>query len=108
MNAAQQIVSTANEMELTTGDWALVISLCSFVVALASFVWNVWSKFIYPKGRVRTLARMVSIFPRPKNEEDRLFRDMLGFASAVRFGPSGSAREGDAEGNADDGGVGIL
>jgi len=34
---------------MTTADWALVISICSAFVALLSFVWNVWSKFIYPK-----------------------------------------------------------
>jgi hypothetical protein len=34
---------------MTTADWALVISICSALVALASFIWNVWSKFIYPK-----------------------------------------------------------
>jgi hypothetical protein len=34
---------------MNTADWALVISICSAFVALLSFVWNVWSKFIYPK-----------------------------------------------------------
>lgn len=38
---------------METADWALAISLCSFVVSLAGFVWNVWSKFIYPKPKVR-------------------------------------------------------
>lgn len=38
---------------LTTADWALILSLCSLVVAIAAFVWNVWSKFIYPKPKVR-------------------------------------------------------
>ncbi|MBO0140222.1 hypothetical protein JZX87_03450 [Agrobacterium sp. Ap1] len=38
---------------MTTADWALVISLCSFVVSAAGFIWNVWSKFIYPKAKVR-------------------------------------------------------
>lgn len=37
---------------MKTADWALAISLLSFCVALASFVWNVWSKFIYPKPKV--------------------------------------------------------
>ncbi|UAL11664.1 hypothetical protein [Caulobacter segnis] len=37
---------------MTTADWALAISLLSFCVALASFIWNVWSKFIYPKPKV--------------------------------------------------------
>ncbi len=38
--------------QLTTADWALVISLFSLVIASASFVWNVWSKFIYPKPKL--------------------------------------------------------
>jgi hypothetical protein len=38
---------------MTTADWALIISLCSAAISLAGFVWNVWSKFIYPKPRVR-------------------------------------------------------
>lgn len=47
---------------MTTADWALVISLCSFAVALAGFVWNVWSKFIYPKAKVRTYIAVMLIF----------------------------------------------
>jgi hypothetical protein len=39
-------------VEMTTADWALIISILSAVVSLASFVWNVWSKFIYPKPAV--------------------------------------------------------
>jgi hypothetical protein len=38
---------------MTTADWALIISLCSLLLAMAGFVWNVWSKFIYPKPKVR-------------------------------------------------------
>src|SRR5882762_7634891 len=38
---------------MSTADWALVISICSAIVSLAGFVWNVWSKFIYPKPRVQ-------------------------------------------------------
>lgn len=37
---------------MNTADWALIISLCSFIISLASFIWNVWSKFIYPKARI--------------------------------------------------------
>jgi hypothetical protein len=47
---------------MTTGDWALIISLCSFAVALGSFIWNVWSKFIYPKPRVRVSFTASIIF----------------------------------------------
>ena len=46
---------------MQTADWALVISLCSFGVSLAAFVWNVWSKFIYPKPQVQVAFRMMTI-----------------------------------------------
>jgi hypothetical protein len=46
---------------MTTADWALVISICAAVVSLASFVWNVWSKFIYPKPMIRVSFAMVQI-----------------------------------------------
>lgn len=39
---------------MTTADWALLISCGSALTALAGFIWNVWSKFIYPKPRVQT------------------------------------------------------
>jgi hypothetical protein len=38
---------------VSVADWALVISICSAAVSAAGFIWNVWSKFIYPKPRVR-------------------------------------------------------
>lgn len=38
---------------MTTADYALIISLVSAAVALASFVWSVWSTFLYPKARLR-------------------------------------------------------
>jgi hypothetical protein len=69
-------------MTLTTADWALGISLCSFVVSLAGFVWNVWSKFIYPKAKVRASVRVVTIIPRQPNQDD--FIDLR----AANFGPS--------------------
>jgi hypothetical protein len=37
----------------TTADYALIVSLVSLCFAVAGFVWNVWSKFIYPKPKVR-------------------------------------------------------
>jgi hypothetical protein len=49
---------------MTTADWALVISIFSAVVAVASFLWNVWSKFIYPKPVVRVSFAMVTIMQR--------------------------------------------
>lgn len=40
-------------MTLTTQDYALAISLFSALLSIAGFAWNVWSKFIFPKPRVR-------------------------------------------------------
>ena len=39
---------------MTTADYALIVSLFSFFVSLAGFIWNVWSKFIYPKAKIRS------------------------------------------------------
>jgi hypothetical protein len=47
---------------MTVSDWAFIISLCSFAVALSGFVWNVWSKFIYPKPRVRISFQATIVF----------------------------------------------
>jgi hypothetical protein len=35
-----------------TADYALIVSLFSLTIAAASFIWNVWSKFIFPKPKV--------------------------------------------------------
>lgn len=36
----------------TTGDYALIVSLCSAAVSLLSLGWNIWSKFIFPKPKM--------------------------------------------------------
>jgi hypothetical protein len=46
---------------MTTSDWALIISLFSLIIAMASFVWNVWSKFIFPKPRVAVSLMVMSV-----------------------------------------------
>ena len=38
--------------EWTTADYALIVSIVSLCFAVSSFVWNVWSKFIFPKPRI--------------------------------------------------------
>jgi hypothetical protein len=49
---------------MTTADWAFVISILSAATSLAGFVWNVWSKFIYPKPVVRvSFSMMTAIYP---------------------------------------------
>lgn len=68
---------------MTTADWALVVSLFSFLVALAGFIWNVWSKFIYPKAKVRAdIAIMWSI----DGDESPARRTIL--LSATNYGPT--------------------
>jgi hypothetical protein len=47
---------------MTTADWALIVSLFSFFVSLAGVVWNVWSKFIYPRAKVRANIALMPFF----------------------------------------------
>lgn len=47
---------------MSTSDWALVISLFSLVIALASFVWNVWSKFIFPRPKVAVSFMLMQVW----------------------------------------------
>jgi hypothetical protein len=68
---------------MTTSDWALIISLCSFALALASFIWNVWSKFIYPKPKVRVSCSASIIF-HPGNADHK--QEFLSL-SATNLGP---------------------
>jgi hypothetical protein len=44
---------------MQTADWALAISILSALLSLAGFVWNVWSKFIYPKPDLRVHFSMM-------------------------------------------------
>jgi|SRR5271170_2654048 len=68
---------------MTTGDWAFIISLCSFAVALSGFVWNVWSKFIYPKPKVRVSFQATIIFHPGSDDHRREFLTL----SATNLGP---------------------
>jgi len=38
---------------MNTADWAIVISLCALAISAGSFIWNVWSTFIFPKAKVK-------------------------------------------------------
>jgi len=67
---------------MQTGDWALVISLFSLVVSAASFIWNVWSKFIYPKPVVRVSFKMVQIVGDDLDDIPEVLR-----LSATNMGP---------------------
>lgn len=61
--AKSEIVYNENpRYYMTTADWALLISLISATISLAGFIWNVWSKFIYPKPRLQvSIAQMVLV-----------------------------------------------
>lgn len=52
---------------MTTADWAFVISFFSLLTAIASFVWNVWSKFIYPKAKLHLTINIMELVPNPRN-----------------------------------------
>jgi hypothetical protein len=68
--------------KMQTADWALIISLGSLAISLAGFVWNVWSKFIYPKPRVRvSFSFMIAI---GSNEPD--FQVLV--LAATNMGPT--------------------
>lgn len=66
---------------MTTADWALGISMLSFAVSLAGFVWNVWSKFIYPKAKVRVSFAVNVLIQNGVSDHEMLC------LSATNFGP---------------------
>lgn len=47
---------------MTTADYALIVSICAAAVSLVSLGWNIWSKFIYPKPRIRVSAGISLMF----------------------------------------------
>ncbi|WP_425989932.1 hypothetical protein [Brevundimonas sp. TWP2-3-2] len=47
---------------MTTADYALIISIVSVFIAIASFVWNVWSKFIFPKPKASASAGIFMMY----------------------------------------------
>jgi len=56
---------------MTTADYALIVSICSGVVALSSLGWNIWSKFIYPKPRLRMGFSAIVVIDHVAAPEDR-------------------------------------
>jgi hypothetical protein len=66
----------------TTADYALIVSICSAAVSLFSLAWNVWSKFIYPKPRVRVSFAVVNIL------QSDGFSDPFLSLTTVNHGPS--------------------
>ncbi len=67
---------------MTTADWALIVSLGSAAISLGSFVWNVWSKFIYPKAKIEVYLSIIVIFQGGESS------DPLVSLTATNHGPS--------------------
>jgi hypothetical protein len=75
---------------MTIADWAFIISVCSALVSLAGFVWNVWSKFIYPKPRVAVALRFMTMFSASEESDDAFLSKSENNAvalSATNMGP---------------------
>ncbi|MEW9304560.1 hypothetical protein [Labrys neptuniae] len=47
---------------MTTADWALIISILSFLVAAIGLAWNIWSKFIFVYPRVYVGWNYMTVF----------------------------------------------
>jgi hypothetical protein len=67
---------------MTTADWALVISIASASISLAGFIWNIWSKFIYPKPKVRVSFAMITVIEQGADEMPEALR-----LTATNMGP---------------------
>jgi hypothetical protein len=68
---------------MTTADRALIVSLFSFFVSLAGFIWNVWSKFIYPKARVRAYIAIMNVIDGDGSPARKTIQ-----LSATNYGPT--------------------
>jgi hypothetical protein len=68
-------------VQMTTADWALLISLVSALISLGGFVWNVWSKFIYPKPVVEVSFNFMTAMGVPDSSS-------VVVLSATNMGPS--------------------
>lgn len=68
-----------------TADYALIVSICSAGIAIASFVWNVWSKWLYPKARLRLgfCAIVVHYGDGPLDQQPKFLR-----LAMTNFGPT--------------------
>ena len=68
---------------MQTADWALTVSLFSFLVSLAGFIWNVWSKFVYPRAKVRASIAVMLIMDGDGSPPRKFIR-----LSATNYGPT--------------------
>lgn len=67
---------------MTTADWALVVSICSAGLSLFSLGWNVWSKWVHPKPRIKVGFAVMNII------DERGVSPPFLSAFATNFGPT--------------------
>ncbi len=68
---------------MTTADWALTVSIFSFIISVAAFVWNVRSKFIYPRAKVRAYIGIYLIMDGDGSPARKFIQ-----LSATNYGPT--------------------
>lgn len=78
---------------MTTADWALIISLGSLLVAVSAFVWNVWSKFIYPKPKIDVSFNVMTTFGGTGNDTNMFVLTVTNFGPVANHIKMAIARE---------------
>jgi hypothetical protein len=76
---------------MTTADWAFIISIISAIVSAAGFIWNVWSKFIYPKSRADESYSYITAqdaYLRSLNDEEDIATAIAISLRITNLGPS--------------------
>jgi hypothetical protein len=70
---------------MQTSDYALIVSIFSACIAIASFVWNVWSKWLYPKAKLRVSFAPIVVHygDGPTEHQPRFLR-----LAMTNFGPT--------------------
>lgn len=67
---------------MQTAELALVVSGISLLVSFGGLIWNVWSKFIFPKAKVRVTASVQEIVA-----EGQKVGNPFVTMSAINYGP---------------------
>ena len=67
--------SVSGGLTLGTAEYALIISITSLLLAFCSLIWNVWSKFIFPKPAISFGCNLITSidFPSPIPIEEAPF-----------------------------------
>lgn len=75
-------------MQLTTADYALIISLVSAFISLAALAWNVWQKYIFVLPRLQVSFGIGAVYNRRGPDENTAQRGgSLLSLTATNLGP---------------------